>query len=226
MILSFPDGNGYCSTGLPIRTTSGNEYVTTARHCILNETNNSYRAISGNADVPSGNRNIGVYDQKTAWNEPTYDTTLIDPASNNVAPFVWTGAYGSTNGQTITSVSTSTIGDFVCVSGARSGSNCNSKITDKNAVSSFKGATLAGNVSVTAQSGIASAPGDSGGPVWYASGNSTVIKGTLIGALNAVSCPAGKLYDTASFGNTGCSTKSVYISVTGMLAAFNATIAY
>lgn len=221
------NGGSYCTTGLPIKIdNSGNEYVTTGRHCILVDEadGNGYAASTGTVKTPA-NATIGPWKSQSSWNRSAYDTTLIGPSSGSVSPQVFSGSYSADVPRTITSVSDSTVGDYVCISGARSGSHCQDRIADKNVISSFRGAALGGNVTVQADSGIASAPGDSGGPVWYAANGQTYVKGTLIGGNNTVSCSGASLYNTATYGSSGCSSISTYASASGMLNAFGASIA-
>lgn len=171
---------GGCTSGFAIKR-SGLTWTTTARHCTdaswrswdLNTADSQY-GNSYTADAGTGNRMLtgdGFY-----W--------MFDGAWNNAS-----GYHKTVNG--LADVSQ---GSAVCSSGANSGVHCN-LIVD-NMVESFNdGFGSYSSIRVHAQSGIAGAHGDSGGPILIPVSGGVYVKavGMLQGSNEAQTSSCGSL---------------------------------
>jgi hypothetical protein len=223
-----PTRGEFCTTGFNITiSASGNDYSTTAFHCVwdyrgVNNGVGSVSKPSTEPTAPSASEIYGTYKYQSSWLRPEYDTALVK-MNDLVTGKVYVGAYNSSSSVTVSGAVTSVIGQSVCLDGARSGDHCSPVVTAKNGTYyNADGTRLGGNVEATSQV-TAAMHGDSGGPVLDGSGTSRPGLGLLYQGQDGseTTCPSA-YYDMSDGG--ACYKKVVFTSLTGMLNSFNAII--
>jgi hypothetical protein len=168
--VNFASNKG-CTTGFGVFA-SGRSMMVSAAHCARNGDS----VFDGGIDFMG--TAIGVL--------PTKDIMLIDARSAGVVFNGGPGAGEFTN--RVIGASTNHIGDFICNSGALSGTRCNIKIVRMN--ESFLLSTINGTITVTGEVRAehqqflnAAGPGDSGAPVFVVGADPTTVfaRGTHTG---------------------------------------------
>lgn len=204
---------------------SGNEYLTTAWHCV----DGLESAANTTGDVEDGAGDaLGVWKRQASWVKKAYDVTLVKPNGVGVGSSLYRGDAWSSDHIGLVGATTSVVGQTVCIDGANSGSHCAVEIMAKNEAwnSPASDATaLAGNVRARSVSSgaVAAVAGDSGGPVYQHSSNGYYGLGSIsrftYGSM-LVTCPStGIAHPT-----TTCTEELIYTSLTGALSAFDAEV--
>jgi len=152
----------YCSTGFAIRR-SGKTYTTTARHCWMHQ----YKAAAGSASYGDGVVNSGDGAGRQM--------------STSGSSLMFDGAYNNSTGYTksVIGYATVAIGSKVCTSGGNSGVHCGIQIDAagqfwNDGFSRVSTITASQHTTDIHNAGTASAPGDSGGPVFVTAGTGKV----------------------------------------------------
>lgn len=159
-----------CSTGVAVvGKTSGNEYMTTAAHCIGGvKSETGY--TSGAVKTYNGATTIGSWDHKSAWTEHDRDTSIMPiKASASGSGKAYWGSPTSSTKWPIVGTATSLVGATVCPSGGNSGAHCTFVVQAKNVAHPFGGYNVLHAVRASSTSDDI-AQGDSGGPVFQNSG--------------------------------------------------------
>lgn len=207
----------WCSSGYPIKMdATGNEYLTTAFHCI-------YGSGSTGVVKDGVGHNLGDWKNQGSWNRKEYDVTLVKPDSATVGARIFRGNAWSTDNIDLTAASTSTVGQTVCIDGANSGVHCNVEVIAKNETRYGEdGTKLAGNVRATSQAsgGTAGVNGDSGGPVYRSASGAYYGLGTISQGLTPVTCDTS----TIAHNPVGCYKTVIYTSLSGLLGSFDASL--
>lgn len=206
-------GNGGCSTGFAI-SSGGVTQMLSAGHC----------ATSGVIARDGGGDTMGVV---TMASSPKLDALLIHTSA---AGRIFNGGPGA--GEFTNAVigrHFNNVGDFVCTSGAYSGTRCNIMITETGASATLdlpNGSSVTYNQLVLAEQQDdlnAAGNGDSGGPVFEVDTDNSRVwaKGTVTGLVNAghSACTGVPASSTRK-----CTDLIWYTSVAQSLKSFNAQI--
>lgn len=206
-------GGGGCSTGFAV-SLGGVTKMLSAGHCAANGTN----ATDGGGDV------MGLV---TGTNSPMLDALLINTSAQGR---VFNGGPGSGEYHNpVIGRHFNHVGDYVCTSGALSGTRCGIEITDTNVTQTFSqgpGQPLVtfNRMSVGEQQDDlnASGNGDSGGPVFQVDANPTKVwaKGTITGGEGG----SAKCTGVPESSTRQCSSTVWYTSIAQSLNTFGATI--
>ncbi len=218
------DNGGWCTTGFPVTMNStGNKYVTTARHCITTSTG-TYIGSSGDVEDAAGD-DLGIWKNSSAWNRAAYDVTLIKPDSGTIGASVYNGGINSTTTVSLSGAKSSPDpGGFVWGSGANSGANT-LEVVSKNTGYTVSGTAITGGhvlAKRTSSTDTAGAQGDSGGSVMRVVSGKNYGVGSLsaIPAAYLVTCPTLAHND----GSAKCASRVYYTSLTGVLSSFDAEV--
>lgn len=196
---------------------TGNKYLTTARHCITDETG-AYIDDTGDINDGAGDR-VGIWRDTAAWNRPAYDITLVRPNNGQIGSSVFSGGFNSTTRVAYSGARVSPDpGGYVWVSGANSGAHV-VKVVSKNAGYSVHSTPVTGgHVLADAAGSIAVAQGDSGGPTMRVVDSKDYGVGSISAFPRAheIPCP------TVAHTGVRCGSRVWYTSLTGALSAYNA----
>lgn len=210
----------WCSSGYPVKMNgTGNEYLTTAFHCI--DGAGSTGSVKDGAGDP-----LGVWKNQSSWNRKSYDATLIKPSSGVVGSQVYRGNAWSTLNVGLSAAATSTVGDWVCINGANSGAHCLVEVLAKNeGFYGIDGTPLAGHVRAghVDAGATAAVSGDSGGPIYQLKGSSYYGLGTISQGVSGtkVTCNSAQI---AHPSGVSCFRQIVYKSLTGLLSSLDASL--
>ncbi|MFB7511639.1 GDSL-type esterase/lipase family protein, partial [Streptomyces sp. NPDC056144] len=234
-----------CSTGFAV-VYQGQEMMMTADHCFPTwaETNERF-GLDERLGVDSFNLFGDLASPKDTVRESTtrVDVATIRPRSNKwVNPEIWTGkSYNDPSGQAVASVigaEAPQIGNFVCQSGARSGTKCNLKVVSSQLY--YWTGENSGGVQTRYNHGMvaelmtpgtqvwAAMRGDSGGPVVFGT-EDQVRLGTKVHAAGIVSASHGGVRPCPSGPHAGqniCTNAFTFVPIDRALNYLDAGILY
>ncbi|WTW98197.1 S1 family peptidase [Streptomycetaceae bacterium NBC_01309] len=206
----------FCSTGFGARiANTGANVMITAEHC---GASGSYSTINN------------TYMGDVVAASAARDTTVIGlPLAYQSGAGYYDGPWDTSIGKNIVSSNYNWTGEYVCTSGAMSGVHCNNKIyNDNTVVVDDLGVTRGPAILAkrTNLSDMASAKGDSGGPVVTSPdgtyGVNMEARGIIHGGLGGqVACPGSGTPGTGTAGPTNCYESVAYIAIRRILADFN-----
>jgi hypothetical protein len=172
--------DGACSNGIPVKL-SGTFYMLTAGHCGDNGTA---------ANIPGQSTPTGTFFGKSTCR----DTALINYAGA-IQPQLYAGGPTSFNSRPIVGATPDFVGNLVTTSGASSGEHPNLRVVFVDVFTTVSGIPCGNAVGPLTlarddSGACATAPGDSGGPVYSLLGFNVLARGTITGgSVGDASCP-------------------------------------
>jgi hypothetical protein len=203
------NGIGICSTGFAI-THGGQTTMLSAGHCAWN----------GDGVWDGGGDPMGWVQNVRAFR----DILEIASGNNWFAGRIYNGTPGVNEfSNPVTGASTNHVGDYICTSGAFSGTRCNIKITEVDEAVYLAGNWYGLQVEAEQQADTnAAGQGDSGGPVFRVNADPTTVsaRGTITGGDGGTVVPCTG--DTS--GGRICTWRIYYADIASALQSYSAQV--